>query len=328
MLDRITQRRLVEAHDGRSGARIERGLLDGTTPVYIKTSDVATDIVGLATGDPRRELRLHRAGLFHQSTDGVATAVLGIEDNDTHLVTITRDLGPSVLTWDVSLNLEQVRAIFTGITALHRQFAGQPPTGLCRLDTRISLFAPWRLDALRPANSGLVDAITRGQELLVDLVPADVAAAIDRCYDQPGPLADALAADQATLLHGDFYLPNIAIEGSTLIPLDWGMATQGPAALDLITFCLSAMSNVTLDRAALLNEAREACRDLCDDYTFARCSFWGLMELGWNKALDIVDHPDPAKQATERGDLDFWVRQSRTALDAGLIPLPDRTPNP
>lgn len=328
MLERITQRRLVEAHDGRSGARIERGLLDGKTPVYIKTSEVANDIVGLATGDPRRELRLHRAGLLDRLPDGLASAVLDIEDRGDQLVTITRDLGRAVLAWDVMLGLEQVRAIFTGITAVHRHFAGRPPSGLCPLDTRLTLFAPWRLGALRPANPGLVEAIARGQELLADLIPSDVADAIHRCYHQPGPLASSLNACDSTLLHGDFYLPNVAIEDTTLIPLDWGMATTGPAALDLITFCLSAMSNVAIDRATLLAEARNACRDLCDDETFARCEFWALMELGWNKALDAVDHPDPAKQATERGDLDFWVRQATSALDAGLLPLFDDSPRP
>jgi hypothetical protein len=192
--------------------------------------------------------------------------------------------------------------------------------GLCPLATRISLFAPRNVDLLRQANPGLVDAIARGQELLVDLLPADVGEAVARCSDDPAPLAAAMAAGGTTLLHGDFFLPNLALADGVLVPLDWGLATEGPSALDLITFCVGAMSNVELCRSALVGEARRACRDLCDDETFARCEFWALMELGWNKALDAIDHADPAKRATERADLEFWVDRARAALDAGVVP--------
>ena len=36
--------------------------------------------------------------------------------------------------------------------------------------------------------------------------------------------------------------------------------------------------------------------------------------LGWNKALDAAEHPDPAVRARERQDLDWWVQQARWTL--------------
>jgi hypothetical protein len=84
------------------------------------------------------------------------------------------------------------------------------------------------------------------------------------------------------------------------------------------------MSNVAMGRDELLDEARAACRDLVDDETFSLFELWALMELGWNKALDAIDHPDPAKRATERADLDFWVTRARDALDASGGALVDR----
>jgi aminoglycoside phosphotransferase (APT) family kinase protein len=131
-----------------------------------------------------------------------------------------------------------------------------------------------------------------------------------------------MAASGTTLLHGDFFFVNVALEPVQVTPLDWGLATAGPSPLDLITFSLSAMSNVAMDRHRLLDAARAACRDLADDHTFSVCEFWALMELGWNKAPDAVDHPDPAKRATERADLDFWVTRARHALDRGRVPSP------
>jgi hypothetical protein len=40
----------------------------------------------------------------------------------------------------------------------------------------------------------------------------------------------------------------------------------------------------------------------------------GLMELGWNKALDAAEHTDKAKRARDRAELDWWVRAATPAL--------------
>ena len=174
LLDRITERRRVAAHDGRSGARIERGVLDDGTHVYIKTANVDTDVGQLLTGDARRELRLWRDGVLDTLPPSVGCALVGIEDVGDQLVTVTRDLGDTVLDWDVQLASDQVRRIFSGITEVHVNFAGSTPDGLCPLATRLSMFAPSRLDAIRRANPDLAAAVARGQELLHDLLPAEI----------------------------------------------------------------------------------------------------------------------------------------------------------
>jgi aminoglycoside phosphotransferase (APT) family kinase protein len=171
------------------------------------------------------------------------------------------------------------------------------------------------LDAVAAANPALAGAIGRGHELFDELVPDDVADVVHACHTDPEPLADAMAAGGTTLAHGDFFFVNVALERQRVTPLDWGLATAGPAPLDLVTFCLGAMSNVAMRRDELLQEARGACRDLVDDTTFSLFALFALLELGWNKALDAIDHPDPAKRATERADLDFWVTRARDALE-------------
>lgn len=45
----------------------------------------------------------------------------------------------------------------------------------------------------------------------------------------------------------------------------------------------------------------------------------GLVWLGWNKALDAVEHPDPAVRRRERADLDWWVIRARTTLEKGYL---------
>ena len=41
--------------------------------------------------------------------------------------------------------------------------------------------------------------------------------------------------------------------------------------------------------------------------------------LGWNKALDIVEHPDEDVRARERAGLDWWLAQAGHAFERGLV---------
>ncbi len=45
----------------------------------------------------------------------------------------------------------------------------------------------------------------------------------------------------------------------------------------------------------------------------------GLVWLGWNKALDAVEHQDPATRERERADLEWWIGQARTTLEMGEL---------
>ncbi|MDQ6910727.1 MAG: hypothetical protein M3Z84_08115 [Actinomycetota bacterium] len=43
------------------------------------------------------------------------------------------------------------------------------------------------------------------------------------------------------------------------------------------------------------------------------------MELGWNKALDAVEHADPQVRERGRADLDWWLLQARRRVELGLM---------
>jgi hypothetical protein len=45
----------------------------------------------------------------------------------------------------------------------------------------------------------------------------------------------------------------------------------------------------------------------------------GLTWLGWNKALDIVEHPDAAVRERERVALSWWLRQADVAFEMGVV---------
>ena len=45
----------------------------------------------------------------------------------------------------------------------------------------------------------------------------------------------------------------------------------------------------------------------------------GIVWLGWNQALDIVEHPSPAVRQRERTALAWWLRQAELAFATGLV---------
>jgi hypothetical protein len=275
--------------------------------------------LALTGGGPSKEFVLWRDGAFDQLPPGVAHAVVDgwVEGDDTVLV--LRDLTGHVLGWDDRLSAAQAARVMTAVADLHRTFVGQSPAGLAPLDLVLTLFTPRRI---REAEVGEVDLLRlalRGWELFADAVPADVADPLLALLDDPTPLVTALQRAPTTLVHGDLATVNMALDGDDLVLIDWSMATAGPGAVDIARFVAGCSSVVDATRADLIGWYRAAAGPACDDRTMHLGLLSAMVWLGWNKALDAVEHPDPATRNRERADLDWWVRATRTALESGAI---------
>jgi aminoglycoside phosphotransferase (APT) family kinase protein len=120
-------------------------------------------------------------------------------------------------------------------------------------------------------------------------------------------------------VHGDLSTVNLAIEGDTLVLLDWGLAAVGPGALDIARFIAGCSSVVDVSREQMIADYREAVGPAYDDVAMQLALLAGLVWLGWNKALDAAEHPDPAVREREAEDLAWWVTRGRATLDAGLL---------
>lgn len=313
LVARVTDRVAMDGHDGRSGARLERGVLDGTR-VVVKTVELAADLSLLLGGDPSgRERRLWADGVLDLLPEGTGHAVLAAGWIDSRLVTVMRDLGAAVLTWQRRLAPADLHRLLRGLAAAHDAFAGRPPAGLCDLATRLTLFAPDRLAPLAD-RFALVAAVRRGWECFAELVPGPVVDAVFDALRDPDRLVTALAAAPETLCHGDAWLVNVALTDDAVVLLDWALATAGPASLDLVAFTVGCASHVNLPRADVLAAAREACRPLVEDDVWDATVFWALCELGWNKALDAATHADPAHRAAAAAELAWWVQRAEAAL--------------
>jgi hypothetical protein len=109
----------------------------------------------------------------------------------------------------------------------------------------------------------------------------------------------------------------MATEGERLVLLDWAMPTAAPGAVDVARFVAGCSSVVEPSREELIGAYARAAGPAYDERSMRLALLSGLVWLGWNKALDAAEHPDPATRRREQEDLDWWVREARTTLEEG-----------
>ncbi len=319
ILDDAVRREPLAGHDGKSGAALERVVLADGSRVVVKRLDPATDLMMALTHDTvGREFGLWASGLFDVLPAGVDHAVLDGWAEDVGSTLVLRDLGAAVLSWEDRLDRDRWLLVVGRVAALHRAALGVAPEGLTALEDQIGLFGPSRARRLADERD-LMALVARGWEHFERLVPADLASGVLALADDPAPLASALRARPCTLVHGDLATVNLAIEGDTLVLLDWGLAAVAPGALDLARFIAGCASVVDATREQMIADYRAAAGPAYDETAMRLSLLAGLVWLGWNKALDAAEHPDRLMRDREAADLAWWVGRGRVALDAGLL---------
>jgi hypothetical protein len=257
--------------------------------------------------------------VFDHLPDGVGHALIDAWVEDEATVLVLRDLGDAMLTWNHRLNAGQARWLMKRTAALHRAYLGATPRDVVPLQQALGLFAPANARPLAEQGIELMQLVLRGWELFADEVPADVADAVFALLDDVTPLQRALEKGPVTMTHGDLATVNMAIEGDTLVLIDWAMPTAAPGSLDVARFIAGCASVVELSREELLATYRDAAGPAYDERCAGLSLLAATMWLGWNKALDAVEHPDVATRARERADLDWWVGRARATLEEGAI---------
>jgi hypothetical protein len=315
ILDTAVSRTPFGEHDGRSGGSLERVVLAGGERLVVKRTTLATDLTRRLTDDATgREYALWRAGLLDRLPPGVGHAVLdGWQDGDSTVV-VMRDLGAAVFGWHDVLTGADVNRVLTAAVALHDAGVEPPPGVVASIPQRTGMLAPDRIRPLAGAFP-LAGAVLAGWDHFAALVRGEVADGVTALLHDPTPLADALARRRCTLIHGDLWPVNVAATNDTLVLLDWNLATWAPPALDVAYLLAGAgAANIAISREAVLDMYRSLCGPAHDDTAMALALLNGLLDFGWNKALDAATATDPAARQRHRADLDWWVRQAVTAL--------------
>ena len=277
-------------------------------------------------------MELVRRGVFDGLPPTVRHAVTGAwYGDDGRGVLVMRDLGDAVLTWKSVVSRDQARTMFAAIGDLHTSFLGSAPDGLTPLDALLGLLEPQRI---RPyTSSSIVDHALRGWEYWPEVAPGEVGERVLALAQDTAPLTAACRALPSTLLHGDLATVNMALEPDRpgcLTLIDWGLVAAGPAEIDigrLLAGCAQLFGPVGRDASAtivarldgLVALQREVAGPAYDDAAMRLGLLAGICWLGWNKALDMVEHPDPAVRERERAALPWWLRQAELALETGLV---------
>lgn len=317
----VVGREPMTGHVGKSGAMLERVQLDDGRHLVLKRLEPETDFVMALTGDAvGREHLLWTSGLLDRLPPGVGHSVVDSWSGERETVLLMRDLGRAVLTWNDRLDVTRSRWMLTRVASLHDAFVGLdpadvPPGALTDLGDLIGLFQPARLAAHQSVGNDLVPLALRGWEYFVDLVPPDVADLVTGLLDDTGPLVRALRRCPLTLAHGDLATVNMAIEDDQLTLLDWSMPALAPGAVDIARFLAGCSPVVALSREEVLDTYRAACGPSYDEQAMKLALIGALVWLGWNKALDVVEHPDEGKRARERDDLAWWTARARESAE-------------
>lgn len=312
------ERRPLADSDGKSGATLERAELADGRSVVVKRFDPEADLVMRISRDTHgREVEMWEGGVFDRLPADVGHAVIGgWFDADGLGVLVMRDLGDAVYSWQTRVTPERCRTILRSVTSLHRTFQDHPPDGLAPLDAVIGLFEPSRI---RPyAHEELVGYALRGWEIWADTVTGEVGEQVLSLSQDSAPLTRALQARPMTMIHGDLATVNMALEAGHLTLIDWGMATAAPGAIDIGRFLAGCAHVLDVDMDTFVAMYREEAGSAYDEAATRLALLAGLVWLGWNKALDIVDHPDEDIREREKAALPWWLDRAREALDTGL----------
>jgi hypothetical protein len=320
LLHQAVERSLLIGHEGRSGAGLEHvRLADGTDYVVKRVTPDSDLTLALTGGTVAREYLLWREGALDRLPPGVDHAVVDgwVEDDTT--VIVMDDLGDKVLTSESRLSTEETDWVIAHIASMHRRFLGDPPDEVAPLDRVLTVFAPQRIRGFAESGNELAGLACRGWEIFARNVPADVAGPVLVLLEDPTPLVSALTAGPITLVHGDLATVNMARDGDTLVLIDWALATAAPGVLDIAWLLAGCSSVLEPTREYVLKTYAGLAGPAYDVRSLRLALLAGLMWLGWNKALDAAEHPDPATRERERRDLDWWVRAARDTLEGGAL---------
>lgn len=316
-LDGVVDRQPFAGEWGRTGATFERGKLADGTPVVIKFVR-QQDWVVRASGGVSHVADLWRAGTFDRVPPVIDHAILAVEEHGDGWVILMRDVGDAMLAEGSVVDHGQSRRILAAADALHAAFYEQDVPGEDLL-RRYETMTP-RGAARFGTEQSVTPLIVRGWERFPEVAPPDVCAAMSAILDDPSGLAAAMRSRPCTLIHGDLRLHNIGLTGDRVVLIDWEVAGPGPPAIDVAWYLIISASRLTCTREHVLDDYRSIAGERYDPVGVELAMIGALAWLGWNKALDILEHPDPVIRERERGDLDWWVERVRRSLDTWSPP--------
>jgi hypothetical protein len=302
-------------HGGFSGASLERATLAGGQRVVLKRMSREEDWLMRASNDNGRLPALWAAGIFERVPAVIEHALIGIEADGDGWLLVMRDHSKALFPEEQILSRDESRRILAAAAALHEAFSGESVGGACSLADRYASLSPAAVGTAEP--SFVIPARVRpGWEAFAEIVPRDVAEEVFAILEHPHLLAAPLGRCKGTLIQGDLKIANLGFLPGRVVMLDWGSWTGvAPPAVEFAWYLAVNWSRVAASREEIIEDFRIASGERWDEAALPLALLGGLVQLGWNKALDATRHPDEAVRNRETADLAWWVARARECLE-------------
>jgi hypothetical protein len=301
LLAEASSREPLVQQDGKSGARFERVVIDGS-PYVVKYLALEDDWIMRATGDLRgRPLVVWQSGLLERLPPSIDHAIVGAAYDGTGAALLMHDVASDLVPeGDAPLPLEQHLAFLDHMAELHAELWGwRDDVGLTPLENRYAEFSPavTACEAARASDEPVPRIMGEGWARLPEVAPA-AARVVVPLNVSPEPLVTALRATPQTFLHGDWKLGNLGTrpDGRTIL-LDWAVPGEGPAGAELAWYL--ALNRARLPTGHSKEAAIDAYRAALERHgvdtspwwerQLALCLLGAMVQFGWEKALGDPD---------------------------------------
>jgi hypothetical protein len=300
LLDGATEREALGAAVGKSGAGLERVVIDGQ-PYVLKHLDLADDWTMRASGCLRGPpLGVWRTGVFERLPECINQPIVAVAaEGPRGCAVLMHDVAPWLVpVTDEPIGLAQHESFLDHMAALHAEFwgCGREFDVVPAMHRYLEL-SPWTAEAEEAiGGSHLVPRlIGEGWPRLSQVAPKAAEIVVPLAYD-PGPLVDALSCTPQTFVHSNWKLDNLGTDdrGRTVL-IDWEQPGRGAGLSDLAWYLAincrrlpqSKEASIQLYRRAL--ESRGIETEPWFDHQLALSLLGALVQFGWEKALGGYD---------------------------------------
>jgi len=300
LLAAATERTVLAEAPGKSGATLERVVIDGQDYV-LKHLDLAQDWTMRASGCLRgAPLVLWERGIlsrlpecFNQPIVAAAPIPRG------GCALLMRDVTPWLVpATDAPITLDQHARFLRHMAALHAEFwACGPEFDVVPVMHRYLELSVWTAMAEAAVGSAhlVPQLVAKGWPLLAQVAPAAAAAVTPLAHD-PGPLVEALAGTPQTFVHSNWKLDNLGTDDAErTVLLDWEQPGCGAPLSDLAWYLAINCRRLPQTKEASITAYREALES-CGidtgpwwDRQLALCLLGALVQFGWEKAFGGYD---------------------------------------
>ncbi len=301
-----TEREVLAEAPGKSGARLERLVIDGE-PYVLKHMDLASDwtmrTTGCLRGAPfelwQRNLLARLPACINQPIVAIARQSPTGAQPSGGCTLLMRDVSAWLVpATDEPISLTQHQSFLRHMAALHATFWGSgAEVDVVPAMHRYLELSVWTAQAETAFGSGhlVPQLIGRGWPLLAEVAPAAAAVVVPLAAD-PGPLVEALAATPQTFVHSNFKLDNLGTDdqGRTVV-LDWEAPGLGAPLTDLAWYLAINCRRLPQSKEDSIDVYRAAL----EGHGIGTADWWerqlslsllgALVQFGWEKALGGYD---------------------------------------